>query len=203
MHSNVHYALGVLIASIAQFFFSMNIWLFLVIIVTSIIADADIFAYKLALNEDHRNFFTHSIYPTFLLFLVGIPVGILWNIHVVWISGIAYGTHIFLDCIDWKIRMFYGKKQYGWAFLITEDEKNLGRTRKELQLESGMDVTSFAIDRYFHNTTMLVIGITLALVAFLILFVLASEYWYVFIGYFFLLEIYLYQKKKMESKYKD
>jgi hypothetical protein len=116
-------------------------------------------------------------------------------------SGISYGLHILLDCLDWKTRLFYGKKQYGWALLITDDEKNLDKTRNQLQIESKMDPISFSINRYYHNTTMLTIGITLSLFSFFILFILASKYWYVFIGYFALLEIYLYQKKKMEEKY--
>ncbi|MHA1454231.1 MAG: metal-dependent hydrolase [Promethearchaeota archaeon] len=203
MHTNVHFTVGILFASIAHRLFSINIWFFLIIIVSAAIADFDMVASKIAVNNDHRNFFTHSIYPAVILLAIGIPVGFIWNIHMVWISGIGYASHIFLDCIDWKTRLFYGKKQFGWAFLITEDEKNLGKSRKQLQIESKMDFTSFFVYRYFHSMGMLVLGITLTILSFLLLFVFASEYWYVFFGYFVLLEIPLYQKKKMEEKYDD
>ncbi len=203
MHTNVHFAVGILFASIAHRIFSLNIWYFLIITISAAIADFDLVASKIALNNDHRNFFTHSLYPVLILIIIGVPIGFIWNIHVVCISGIGYASHIFLDCIDWKTRLFFGKKQYGWAFLITEDEKNLGKTRTQLQIESKMDFTSFSVHRYFHSMGMLVLGITLAVLSFLLLFLFASEFWYVFIGYFILLEIPLYQKKKMEEKYED
>ncbi len=203
MHSNVHFAVGVLIASIAHFLLPMNIWFFILVILSAVLADLDVFASKIALQNNHRNLFTHSIYPSLILIAIGVPIAIFWNIHVIWLAGIAYGSHILLDCFDWKTRLFYGKKHFGWAFLITLDEKNLGKTRKQLQIESRMDFTSFAVYRYFKSMGMVVLGISLAIVSFLVLFVIASEFWYVFFGYFGLLEIHLYQKKKMETKYED
>lgn len=207
MHSNVHFAMGVIIASAAQYFFPTNTIMdsiyFLIIILSAIIADLDIFASKFARDNDHRNFFTHSIYPSVLILVIGVPVAILWGIHVVWFSAIGYASHLFLDTLDWKVRLFYGKKQYGFAFLLTEDEQIFKKTRTQLQLESGMDSTSFSIYRYFHNTGMLTTGITIAILSFLLLFVIAPRYWYVFLGYFGLLEIYMYQKKKMESKHEE
>ncbi|MBN2157210.1 MAG: hypothetical protein JW776_14290 [Candidatus Lokiarchaeota archaeon] len=203
MHTNIHYAVGILIASLAHFLFPMNWLVFLIIISSAIIADLDAFFFKRALDRDHRNFFTHSIYPAGIIILIGVLAEYFWKIHIIWLIGLAYSSHIILDCVDWQTRLFYGKKLYGWALLISEDEKNLGKTRKQLQMESGMDPTSFAIDRYFSDSLVLVIGISISLVSFLVLFVFASEFWYVFIGYFVLLEVYLYQKKKMESKYKQ
>ncbi len=203
MHTNVHFAVGVLIASIAHYFFPMSIWFFLIVIISSVIADLDYFASKIAIDNDHRNFFTHSIYPGLFCIVIGIVIAIIWNLHFVWVSGIAYSSHILLDSIDWKTRLFYGKKQYGWAALITTDEKNLGKTRRQLQIESKMDPIGFSVYRYFHDMGIVITGIILALISFFLLFVFASSYWYVFIGYFLLLEIYLYQKKKMEEKYED
>ena len=87
MHTNVHFAIGILFASLAHRLFPMNIWFFLLIIISATIADLDMVASKIAVNGDHRNFFTHSIYPAIILLLIGIPIGFFWNIHVVWISG--------------------------------------------------------------------------------------------------------------------
>ena len=207
MHSNVHYAVGVIIASVYHFFFSTFTWIdliyFLLIIIASIIADADFFLSPHARDSDHRNFFTHSVFPPIIIILCGVPVAYFWNIHVVWAVGIAYGSHIFLDTLDWRTRLFYGKRQFGFAFLISQDEKNLKKTKIQLLQASGMDPISFFTYRYFRNIGMTITGASLSIGSFLLMFWLAPQYWYVFIGYFLLLEIYLYRKRKMEEKYED
>jgi hypothetical protein len=203
MHSNVHYSVGVLIATIAHYFFVLPWYYFLLVVFAASLPDLDIFLKKWAKQNNHRNFFTHTIYPGIILLGIGIPLGIFFNIHVIWLCGVSLSCHIFMDCIDWETRLFYGKRYYGWMMLVTEEEKHLGKTFDQLRLESDMDATSFAVDRYYSSTLMLVIGISLAILSFLLLFTLASEYWYIFIGYFILLEIHLYQKKRMEKQYKE
>ncbi len=203
MHSNVHYSAGVIIATLAHRFFDLPWYFFLLIVFSAAIPDVDIFLKNWAIENNHRNFFTHTIYPGLILLGIGITLALLFDFHVIWLCGVSLSSHIFMDCIDWETRLFYGKRHYGWMLLVTEEEKHLGKGFEHLRLESEMDATSFAVDRYYSSTLMLVIGISMAILSFLLLFTLASEYWYVFIGYFLLLEIHLYQKKKMERQYKE
>ena len=66
MHSNVHFAMGVVIGSASLYFFPTNTYMdliyLIIIILVAIMADLDVFVAKYAQDGDHRNFFTHSIY---------------------------------------------------------------------------------------------------------------------------------------------
>ncbi|MHA2287578.1 MAG: hypothetical protein ACXABG_02205, partial [Promethearchaeota archaeon] len=119
MHINSHFAVGVIFASILNYFYSFSILEFIIIILFSFICDFDVFFSKYATNQNHRMLVSHSIIPAFLVILFGIAV----NLPVVLFSGIAYSLHVIIDTFDWGTNFFYfNKKVLGLKLLISKEE---------------------------------------------------------------------------------
>ncbi|MHA1727404.1 MAG: metal-dependent hydrolase [Promethearchaeota archaeon] len=202
MHTNVHYALGVIIASITSYFIPLNLIEYGFILVCSFGVDFDILFSRFEKKDggNHRNFITHTIYPGAVIFIVGVFIAIFNNYWTVLICGIAYLSHIFLDCVDWGVKLFFTSKYYGWYLLITQDEKNLGIDYKKIINKNMAEDKNFFIKRYYNsNSGIIYLDITISILGFAILFNFTPNLWWVYIGFFLLLEFHLYHKKKAEQ----
>lgn len=207
MHSNVHYAIGLFIASVTAIFLSLNVFEYAFIVFCSTIPDLDFIFKKFARDGNHRNFITHTVYPSIIMIVVGILVDIFYfgtilNIiyfhQVIWIGGIAYLSHIMIDFIDWGLNPFFTNHHFGFYLLITQHEKNLAHPRTVIDRERKKDQWFF-VKRYYSTRTVLLLDTIISIAGFLSVFAFTPQFWYFPIGMFLLLEYHLYQKKKAEE----
>ncbi len=201
MHANFHFSLGVIIASIANFFVPLNLIEYFLIVICSFGVDFDFLFSRFETKDkgNHRNFFTHTIYPGLIILIAGIIVYSIFDYHIIWICGISYISHILFDCVDWGVRLFFTEKYYGLYILITQDEKNLNRNYGKLLRRLKEEDEFFFIKRYYQNNSIIFLDVALSLLGFGILFLYAPNYWFIYIGFFLLLEYHLKLKKKTEQ----
>ena len=196
MHINSHFALGVIFASILNYFFSFSLLEFLIIILFSFICDFDVFFANFAINHNHRMLISHSIIPALFIIIIGVVV----NLPVLTFSGIAYSIHVIIDTFDWGTNFFYfNKKVIGLRLLISKEE-----TENLSDYLSRYKKAEFFFDsKYYNNKANL--GIELLLFILMIIFIIlfALEYFLVslvyFLGLYFHLSRHL-KLKKMESQ---
>lgn len=201
MHMNVHFAVGIIIASITTYFIpTTNIFEYLFIVLCSIGPDFDFILAKFTKEKNHRNFFTHTIYPSLIILVIGIIISNIFGFNYIWIGGLAYISHIGLDCLDWGVKIFYTKNTFGLFLLITQDEKNLHSDLEKFITSEGKEDAFFFIDRYYRNILVLTIDIFLSILGFALMFLFSPQFWYVFFGYFLCLEFHLYQKRKAKKE---
>ena len=119
MHINSHFAVGVIFASILNYYYSFSLFEFVFIVFFSFICDFDVFFAKYAIEHNHRMLISHSIIPSFLIIIIGIIF--IWP--VLFFSGLAYSIHVIIDTFDWGTNFFYfQKKQIGLKLLISKEE---------------------------------------------------------------------------------
>lgn len=207
MHSNVHYALGLFVASFTSMFISLNLYEYLFVTICCVLPDFDFALRKFAKDGNHRNLITHTVYPGLIILLVGVLLdlyyfdtifGIIYFKQVIWIGGIAYLLHIALDFIDWGLNPFYSKHHFGFYLLITQHEKNLAHPRTIISRESKKD-KYFFVKRYYNTRSIVILDIIISALGFLSVFAFTPQYWYLPIGIFLFIEYHLYQKKKGEE----
>ena len=116
MQVNSHFALGMIVGLISYHFFKFPLMITLIIIGAAAIQDLDFLFSKYAKNNNHRYFFTHSIWPTVIVVSIGLILGEAWII----ITGISIFTHIFVDMMDWGLNLFYNGKIIGLGLLNPE-----------------------------------------------------------------------------------
>lgn len=118
-HINFHCATGLIIASIFHSIFNFTLIEFTAIVFSAFVMDFDIFLSKFAKDNNHRMLITHSIIPSIGLLILGL----IMLSPVIFICGLAYLIHIFIDTLDWGTN-FLGihKKPFGPKFLITKEE---------------------------------------------------------------------------------
>lgn len=200
MHANVHFAVGVIIASVSNYILSningflQNLIEFGIIIIFALGADFDILFVSLLKNIDedrgHRFFITHSIYPFVAILIFGISLAISLSYHIIWICSLVYLSHLMLDCIDGGINLFYTERIYG-LFLLTRKEKHLFLGIKRA-LDKEREKNPYFMDlRYFNNPIILCMEILISVAGLISLLVFAISYWYVYFGYFLLLAYHL------------
>lgn len=191
MHINVHYAIGVIIASISHFFLKINLFEFFMIIFCSFIIDFDVFFSKYAKDHNHRNLITHSIWPGSVLLIFGI---IFLNLLLM-LCGITLLIHVFSDTFDWGTNLFYTGKTIGLKLLITSEEmKNMDEILSKYKVAH-----SFFVFRYYNNKFCIILEILVFILMILLNIFLASEFWYFFIIYFFFLSMHMYEYKKLKK----
>lgn len=199
MHINVHIAIGIIITSILHYFFNLNVIEFIFIFFLSFVCDFDILFVKLAKNQNHRLYLTHSLIPSMVLIIIGIIVMIFYNYNLIILGGLSYLLHILIDTFDWGTNLFYfPKKQNGFKLLMSVEEiENL-----QSYLSKYKHPASFFDLKYYNNHVCLIIEIILFISMLLIVFTFALEYFY-FISFYFLgLGFHLsrhYQLKKSEK----
>ena len=113
MHINSHFAVGVIFASILNYFFKFTLLEFSLIVLFSFFCDFDVLFIKFAKDHNHRLLITHSIIPSIILIIIGYIL--MWPVLI--ICGFSYSIHIIIDTIDWGTNFFYfQKKQIGFKF---------------------------------------------------------------------------------------
>ncbi len=194
IHINSHFAIGVIITSIAHSFFHFT-WLdFLLIVFLSFLNDWDIFFSKYAKDHNHRNLISHSIIPSLCIIVLGFVIN--WPALI--IGGIGYFIHICVDTFDWGTNFFYfPKKTVGLRFLIRKEEKELPKYLAQYKVpESFFDL------KYYNNKVTIALEIILFALMMLFLILYALEFIWVIVFYFLGLTFHLsrhFHLKKVES----
>ncbi len=176
MHSNFHWALGIIIASLASIYIEINFLGYIAIVFAAIVADYDIFIVKFTQNKNHRMLISHSIYFPIILFIIGEII----SSNVIKIMGISYLSHVLVDLIDWGNNFFYTKKIHGIRLLLKKDEYN--RVEDLMNLEKHPKW--FFIKRYSESNLIKFFEISIFIFMLVILLLFTPIYWYFIIGYF-------------------
>ena len=191
MHINIHYAIGIIIASIKHLFFQFTLFEFFVIVLSAFIIDFDVIFSKYGKDHNHRNLITHSIWPSGLVLILGI---ILFNL-VLTICGITLIIHILIDTFDWGTNFFYSGKTLGLKLLISpEEEKNM----KEILSKYKIAHSYFAF-KYYNNRGCKIVEILVCILMLVTNLIFASEFWYFLFFYFIFLGFHLYGYKKLKE----
>ncbi len=196
MHINSHFAVGVIIASILNYFYSFSLFEFAFIVFFSFICDLDVFFSKYAINHNHRMLISHSIIPGFLMLLFGIII----NWPVLAFSGAIYSIHVIIDTFDWGTNFFYfQKKQIGLKLLISKEEfENLPK-----YLSKFIKAESFFDSKYYSSKVSLGIEAILLILMFVFIILFAFQFIFITILYFVGLFFHLtrhFKLKRIESK---
>ena len=195
MHINSHFAVGVIFASILNYFFNFNFFEFSFIILFSFICDFDVIFSKFAKDHNHRMLITHSVIPSVLILLLGILIN--WVLLI--LSSISYLIHIIIDALDWGTNFFYfPKKQVGFKFLISEEEfENLPK-----YLSNYKDPSSFFDEKYYKNKVCLGIEISLFILMIIVVLIYALKFFLIIFLYFPFIWLHLirhFHLKKIEK----
>jgi len=196
MHINSHFATGVILTSILNYFYSFSFFEFVFIVLFSFICDLDVFFAKYAINHNHRMLISHSIIPGFLILLIGI----ITNWPVLAFSGVVYSIHVIIDTFDWGTNFFYfQKKQVGLKLLISKEEfENLPK-----YLSKFKKAESFFDSKYYSNKVNLGIEAILFILMFVFIILFAFQFIFIIILYFLGLFFHLtrhFKLKRIESK---
>jgi len=196
MHINSHFAVGVITASILNYFYNFSLIEFVFIVFFSFLCDLDVFFAKYAINHNHRMLISHSIIPGFLIIVFGIVV----NWPALAFSGAAYSIHVIIDTFDWGTNLFYfQKKPIGLKLLITKEEiENLPE-----HLSKFKKAESFFDAKYYGSRICL--GIEVILFILMIVFIILFAFQFVFIVFIYFFGLYFhldrhFKLKRIENK---
>ncbi len=191
MHINSHFAVGVVTASILNYFYNFPLFDFVLIVLFSFICDLDVFFAKYATNHNHRMLISHSIIPGFLILVFGIII----NWPVIIFSGAAYSIHIIIDTFDWGTNFFYfQKKQIGLKLLITKEEfENLPE-----YLSKFKKAESFFDEKYYRNRINL--GIEAIIFMLMMVFIIIFAFEFVLISLFYFVGLYFHLSRHFKLK---
>ena len=191
MHINSHFAVGIIFASILNYFYSFSLLEFVFIVLFSFICDFDVLFAKYAINHNHRMLISHSIIPGFLILMSGIIL----NWSALAFSGAAYSIHIIIDTFDWGTNFFYfQKKQIGLKLLITKDEfDNLPE-----YLSKYKKAESFFDAKYYSSRISL--GIEAIAFILMMVFILIFAFEFVLISIFYFLGLYFHLSRHFMLK---
>ena len=181
MHINVHFGIGLIIASVTHYYIQLNIFAFSFIVLCGFISDFDIIFKKHAKDSNHRLLISHSIYPSIILIIIGIIIGIIFNEIWVLMGGIAYFCHILIDLIDWGTNFFYNEKMFGLRILLTPEE----RIDLSHVINDKENRQFFFVQRYYHSKLIIFLEILIGISTFIAVFVFSLNYWYFIFGYLF------------------
>jgi len=169
LHINVHFGVGVIIASLSHYFFHLTLFEFLMIIGCSFIMDFDIFLSKFAPDNNHRMLLSHSMIPGVVLIIIGAFLG--WP--ALSLSGIAYTIHSIIDTFDWGTNLLgFQKKPWGSKFLISKEElENLDEILTKYKIKK-----SFFDFRYYANRVVLIVEVLVAILMIVFIYLFAFKY---------------------------
>ena len=198
MHINSHFAVGVIIASILNYFFKFTLLEFSMIVLFSFFCDFDVLFIKFAKDHNHRLLITHSIIPSIIVIIIGYIL--MWPVLI--ICGFSYSIHIIIDTIDWGTNFFYfQKKQIGFKFLISKDEfENLPKYLAKYKVPEY-----FFSKKYYNNKICLAIETLLFILMLISIWIFAFNYVFLILLYFFGLSFHLHRHftlKRIENNNK-
>ncbi|TKJ24263.1 MAG: hypothetical protein CEE43_00845 [Promethearchaeota archaeon Loki_b32] len=198
MHINSHFAVGVIIASILNYFFKFTLLEFSLIVLFSFFCDFDVLFIKFAKDHNHRLLITHSIIPSIIVIIIGYIL--MWPVLI--ICGFSYSIHIIIDTIDWGTNFFYfQKKQIGFKFLISKDEfENLPKYLAEYKVPEY-----FFDEKYYNNKISIAIETLLFILMLISIWIFALNYVFLILLYFLGLYFHLHRHftlKRIENNNK-
>lgn len=198
MHINSHFAVGVIIASILNYFFKFTLLEFSLIVLFSFFCDFDVLFIKFAKDHNHRLLITHSIIPSIIVIIIGYIL--IWPVLI--ICGFSYSIHIIIDTIDWGTNFFYfQKKQIGFKFLISKDEyENLSEYLTKYKVPA-----SFFDEKYYGNKICLTIETLIFIFMVVSIWLFALHYAFLIVLYFIGLYFHLHRHftlKRIENNNK-
>ncbi|MHA1670302.1 MAG: hypothetical protein ACTSV5_06940 [Promethearchaeota archaeon] len=196
IHINSHFAVGMAVASILNYFYSFSFFDFILIVIFSFICDFDVFFSKYAKDHNHRMLITHSVIPSLIIILLGL----IFNWLALIFSGILYFIHILIDTLDWGTDLFFlHKKPVGIKMLISKEElENLPEYLIKYKKNE-----SFFDEKYYTNKISIANEIILFIIMMLTTIIFALEYIYIIIFYFLGLYFHLsrhFHLKKLEKQ---
>jgi hypothetical protein len=196
MHINSHFAIGVSIASLLDYFYSFSLLEYSIIVIFSFICDFDVFFSKYAIDHNHRMLISHSLIPSIILILLGL----IFNWTFIIVSGLVYSIHIIIDTLDWGTNIFYfHKKPVGLKLLITKEEQE--NLPKYLAIYNKKE--SFFDAKYYNNKICIIIEVSLFIIMILSLLIFTPYYFLISLFYFLGLYFHLsrhFHLKKGESR---
>jgi len=175
--------------------YDLNFLEFFIILLSAFVCDFDIFLSKYAVDNNHRMLITHSIIPGIFITILGL----IFNWHVLIISGFSYSIHIIIDTFDWGTNFFYfQKKQVGFKLLITKEEfNNISKYLSQFKRPE-----SFFDRKYYDNLACITIEILIFILMLLFIILFALKYFLIISIYFIFLGFHLqrhFYLKKIES----
>jgi len=196
MHINSHFAVGVIIASILNYFLKFNLIEFSLTVIFSFICDFDVVFTRYTKEKNHRMFITHSIIPGCIIIIFGLIL----NWITLSIIGLVYLIHIIIDTIDWGTNLLYFQhKQIGFKVLISKEEfENLSTYLSEYKNNA-----SFFDNKYYNSKGCLIAELLLFILMWLFIIIFALPYILITLVYFLGLYFHLsrhYYLKKIENK---
>ncbi len=191
MHINSHFAVGVIFASVLNYFFNLSLFEFVLIVFFSFICDFDVFFAKYAKDHNHRLLITHSIFPSIILIIIGYILT--WPAFI--LSGISYSIHIFIDTLDWGTNLLYfQKKQIGFKLLISKEEfEDLPQYLARYKVPA-----SYFDEKYYSNKICL--GIEIILFVLMMTFMLGFALEYIFVIPFYFIGLYFHLQRHFKLK---
>lgn len=203
MHINSHYLLGMIVAIISYYYFQYTFLITLLIIAGAVAQDGDFLLSKWAPFNNHRRLFTHSVWPTIIILLIGLITMTSWIIFI----SISVFTHIFVDMLDWGVNFWYNGKLIGPAVLLPEKDTS------HLDLPSmGYYYRKFFFtNTYMHSKWFLLTDFVLLILTVFLMVVTQFPWIFLIMGYVLAWGYHLYsyisEKRKnielMNSEIKD
>ena len=196
MHINSHFAVGVIIASILNYFFKFTLLEFSLIVLFSFFCDFDVLFIKFAKDHNHRLLITHSIIPSIIVIIIGYIL--MWPVLI--ICGFSYSIHIIIDTIDWGTNFFYfQKKQIGFKFLISKDEfENLPKYLTKYKVSEY-----FFSKKYYSNKICIGLEVIFFILMVISIVIFALEYIFIILLYFFGLYFHLHRHFNLKKAEKN
>ncbi|MHA1821637.1 MAG: metal-dependent hydrolase [Promethearchaeota archaeon] len=197
MHANVHYAVGVIFASITNIFIPLNMFWYAFIVGSSFAVDFDFLLRRFTNEDNHRKFITHTLIFPLIMLVIGVIIALIYHFQIIWIGGLAYLSHIFLDTIDWGVSLFYRGKEYGFYKLITKEEAAEYNKNYELIIANlKSEDPHFFINRYYSNKLIVGIDIGISILGFIVALILTPQYLYFYAGFFVFLIYHMYYLRR-------
>lgn len=198
MQVNSHFALGMIVGLISYHFFKFPLMITLIIIGAAAIQDLDFLFSKYAKNNNHRYFFTHSIWPTVIVVSIGLILGEAWII----ITGISIFTHIFVDMMDWGLNLFYNGKIIGLGLLNPELK---GKTI-DYEAEGIYYKQFYFTKKYFSSKLFVSMDLAFLITCIVLIIVTQFPWPFLMIAYVITWAYHLnryFQQKKENERYKN
>ncbi|MCF2141524.1 MAG: hypothetical protein K9W44_15830 [Candidatus Lokiarchaeota archaeon] len=185
MHLSFHYAIGIIFTSLISLFVPLVWWQYGVIVFFSVISDFDIVYLIWSSQKNHRMFFTHSIYFSILVLLIGFAFAKFWIIA----CGIVAILHVGADLFDWGTNLFFSGHIIGPRLLLARDE--LDRVPELMAQE--VDHKWFFVKRYFNSFWCQFAEILAGVSMILSITLITPDFWYFIFGYILALGYHLFE----------
>jgi hypothetical protein len=191
MHINSHFAVGMIFSAIFNYFLHFSLFEYTILVTFSFICDFDVFLSKYAKDHNHRMLISHSIIPSIIIIIMGLLI----NWPALYLSGLTYAIHIFIDTFDWGTNFFFfNKKQFGLKLLISKEElENLPKYLMKYQKSE-----SFFDSKYYNNKYCL--WIEYLLFIFMLLFVSIFALQYIWLIAFYFIGLYFHLSRHFNLK---